>query len=59
MIINGLYVLAWVALIAAAVYYIPKALRHDRLMFELDSLDDEELSAALDEFPDLLEWRTR
>lgn len=59
MMLNGLYVLAWAAVIAAAVYYIPKAIRHDRLMFELDNLDDEELAAALDEFPDLLEWRTR
>lgn len=55
--LNGLYVLAWVALIVAAVHYIPKAIRYDRLMFEIDSLDDEELAAALEEFPDLLEWR--
>jgi len=57
--LNGIYVLAWAAVIAAAVYYIPKAIRHDRLMFEIDNLDDEELAAALAEFPDLLEWRTR
>ena len=56
---NGLYVAAWVALILAAVHYIPKALRYDRWAFDMDNLDDEELAAALAEFPDLLERRTR
>lgn len=56
---NGFFVLVLSATIVGAVYWIPKAIRHDRIMFALDSLDDEELAAALDEFPDLLEWRTR
>lgn len=56
---NGIYVLAWAALIMAAVHFIPKALRYDRLMFEIDNLDDEELADALAEFPDLLDWRKR
>jgi membrane protein YdbS with pleckstrin-like domain len=57
MTMNGLYVAAWVALIVAAVHFIPKALRYDRWLFEIDNLDDEELAAALKEFPDLLDWR--
>ena len=57
--LDGLYVLAWVALIFAAVRYIPKALRYDRWAFDMDNLDDEELAAALAEFPDLMQWRTR
>lgn len=57
MTMNGLYVAAWVALIMAAVRWIPKALRYDRWLFEIDNLDDEELAAALKEFPDLLDWR--
>jgi hypothetical protein len=56
---NGLYVAAWVVLILAAVKYIPKALRYDRWAFNIDNLDDEELAAALAEFPDLLDWRAQ
>jgi len=59
MMLNGLYVAAWVALIFAAVHYIPKALRYDRWAFDMDNLDDEELAAALKEFPDLMQRRTR
>lgn len=59
MMLNGLYVLAWCALITAACHFIPKALRYDRWLFEMDNLDDEELAVALEEFPDLLQWRTR
>ncbi|HCF99582.1 MAG TPA: hypothetical protein DEV93_03460 [Chloroflexi bacterium] len=57
MMLNGLYVLALAAVIMGAVYWIPKAIRHDRLMAALEALDDEELAAALDEFPDLLDRR--
>jgi len=58
MMLNGLYVLAVAATIIGAVVLIPRALAHDRLMFMLDNLDDEELAAMEDEFPDLLaRWR--
>ena len=56
---NGFYVLVLAVTIFGVVYWIPRAIRHDRIMAVLDNLDDEELAAALDEFPDLLEWRTR
>lgn len=56
---NGLYILALVATIFAAVHFIPKAFRHDYWALNIDNLDDEELAAALAEFPDLLEWRKR
>lgn len=35
---------------------IPWAIRHDRWVIELANLDDEELAAALEQFPDLLDW---
>jgi hypothetical protein len=56
---NGFYVLVLAVTIFGVVYWIPRAIRHDRIMAVLDNLDDEELAAVLDEFPDLLEWRTR
>ena len=59
MMLNGLYVLAWAALIVGAAFWIPRAVRHDRVMSSLESLDDEELAAALAEFPDLLDRRPR
>ena len=58
MTLNGLYVFAWVAVIIGAVVFIPRAIAHDRLMWELDNLDDEELAAMEAEFPDVLaRWR--
>ena len=55
MMLNGVYALAWVALIVGAVVMIPRAVRHDRNMAALEALDDEELAAVLHEFPDLLD----
>ena len=57
MMLNGIYVLAWVAVIVGAVVWIPKAIRHDRYLAAIEALDDEELAAALQEFPDLLDYR--
>ena len=57
MTLNGVYVLAVVAFIFAAIRWIPKAFRHDYWAVNIDNLDDEELAAALKEFPDLLDWR--
>lgn len=54
---NGFYVLVLAATIVGAVYWIPRALRYDRWVFEMDNLDDEELAAALVDFPDLLDRR--
>ncbi|WP_426940272.1 hypothetical protein [Pseudarthrobacter sp. S6] len=52
---NGFYVLVLAATIVGAVYWIPKAIRHDRNMAALERLDDEELAAVLAEFPDVLD----
>jgi hypothetical protein len=53
--LNGFYVLAWAALIVGAVIMVPRAIRHDQIMTALESLDDEELAAVLEEFPDILD----
>lgn len=47
-------VLVLTACIFAGVFIAP-AIRHDRNMQTLASLDDEELEAVLAEFPDLLD----
>ena len=52
---NGFYVLVLAATIVGAVYFIPRAIRHDRNMAALERLDDEELAAVLEEFPDILD----
>lgn len=57
--LDGLYVLAVVVFIFAAVRYIPKAFRYDYWAININNLDEEELAAALEEFPDLLDWRAR
>ncbi len=54
---NGFYVLVLAATIVGAVYWIPRAIRHDRVMAAIEALDDEELAVALVEFPDLLDRR--
>ena len=57
--INGFYVLVMAATIVGAVYYLPRAFRHDRWIRDLEAMDDEELAAALAEYPDLLERRRK
>lgn len=54
MMLNGLYMLAWVALIMGAVRYIPRAIAHDRRMAALENLDDEELAACIEVDPDYI-----
>lgn len=54
---NGFHVLVLAFIFVAGPILIKKALRYDRWAFEMDNLDDEELAAALAEFPDLLDWR--
>lgn len=56
---NGFYLLVLAATIVGAVYWIPRAIRHDMLMAELEALDDQELTAALEAYPDLIEWRRK
>ena len=52
---NGFYVFVLAATIVGAVYFIPRAIRHDRNMAALERLDDGELAAVLAEFPDFLD----
>lgn len=55
---NGVFVLILAATIVGAVFWIPRAIRHDRIMAALESLDDEELADVLEQFPDLLDgWK--
>ena len=56
---NGFHMLVLAFIIVGSTILIPRALRYDRWAFDMDNLDDEELAAALEEFPDLLERRTR
>jgi hypothetical protein len=56
---NGFYVFVLAATIVGAVFWIPRAIRHDRLLASIEAMDDEELAAALAEFPDLLDRRGR
>ena len=56
---NGFHILVLAFIIVGGTILIPRALRYDRWAFDMDNLDDEELAAALAEFPDLLERRTR
>ena len=55
--INGLHFLVFAATVFGAVYFIPRAFAADRLWLILQNLDDEELAAFRDEYPDLLNWR--
>lgn len=56
---NGFYLLVLAATIVGAVFWIPRAIRHDMLMADLEALDDEELAAVLAEFPDALDGRRK
>lgn len=51
---NGFYVLVLAATIVGAVYWIPRLMRLDDVLADMDNLDDEELAAALIEFPDVM-----
>lgn len=52
---NGFHFLVFAATVFGAVYFIPRAIAHDRWVRDMQNLDDEELAAALKEFPDLFE----
>ena len=53
--INGFHFLVFAAVIFGIVYVIPRAIRHDLVMRDLENLDDEELAAVLAEYPDYLD----
>jgi hypothetical protein len=51
---NGLHVLILAAVIVGAAYIVPRLMRLDAVLADMDNLDDEELAAVLAEFPDVL-----
>ena len=53
--INGFHFLVFAAVIFGIVYVIPRAIKHDLVMRDLENLDDEELAAVQAEFPDYLD----
>lgn len=53
---NGFYVLVLAFTIIGAVVFIPAAIRHDKLLAELEALDDEPLAAAAAEAWNRGEW---
>jgi hypothetical protein len=44
-------------IIVGGTYFIPRAFAADRLWVTLRNLDDEELAAFIDKYPDILNWR--
>lgn len=52
---NGFHFLVFAFVVFGAVYWIPRAVRHDRNMAALEALDDEELAAVLEAYPDYLD----
>ena len=52
---NGFHFLVLAFIIVGGVYFIPRAIRHDLVMRDLENLDDEELAAVLAEYPDYLD----
>ena len=51
---TGLHILILAAVIVGAVYIVPRLMRMDAVLADMDNLDDEELTAVLSEFPDVL-----
>lgn len=51
---NGFYVVVLAAVIVGAAYIVPRLMRLDAVLADMDNLDDEELAAVLAEFPDVL-----
>ena len=52
---NGLHFAIFAFIVFGATYWIPRLIRHDRLMRDIEALDDEELAAALELYPDLFD----
>ena len=53
---NAFHFLVFVAVIVGAAFLVPRLIGIDAILAEMDNLDDEELAAALDAYPD---WMTR
>jgi len=53
---NGPQFAVFVGIIVAAFYFIPRAVRYDRVMAELEGLDDESLAAAAADAWNRGEW---
>lgn len=51
---NGFHAFILAVTIVGAVYFIPRAIAHDRRMAVIENLDDEELAACLEADPDLI-----
>jgi hypothetical protein len=54
---NGFHILVLAFIIVGGTYFIPRAFAADRLWVTLRNLDDEELAAFIDQYPDILNWR--
>lgn len=54
---NGFFVLVLAATIFGAVYFIPRAIRHDQLLAELEALDDESLATEAADAWNRGEWK--
>jgi len=54
---NGFHILILAFVFVGGVILIPRAIRHDIYLRNIEAMDDEELAAALAEFPDLLDRR--
>lgn len=52
---NGFHFAVFAFTVFGAVYWIPRAFRHDRNMAVLERLDDEELAAVLEVDPGFVE----
>ena len=57
MMLNGLHFLVFAFVIVGGAYFIPRAFAADRMWLTLQNMDDEELAAYLEEYPDALNWR--
>lgn len=53
---NGIFALILAFTIAGSVYWIPRAIRYDQLLAELEALDDEPLAAEAADAWNRGEW---
>ena len=51
---NGLHLLVLALTVVGAVYVVPRLLKLDAVLADMEDLDDEELAAVLAEYPDAL-----
>lgn len=51
---NGVHFLVFAFVVFGATYWIPRLMRLDDVLADMDNLDDEELAAVLAEFPDVM-----